>query len=193
MSASTSGRYAFAQRYQQHGTVARRVPFTAHRAAARRVVPVRSAQTVEQTQTSTTSAGKLPNLWPLGGEYSSNPNMYQQYYRYSYIVDSRLHAPVQPQRQSLNASNICAPADDYASVHKFAAFGNWIVPGHVMLGRYPFVEPSRCTTRAIGEAQLEQILGAGITTFVSLQVGALLHLLHLMRSTKLHAAAVCHF
>lgn len=78
---------------------------------------------------------------------------------------------MQPQSQPLNARNICAAADDYASVHKFAAFGNWIVPGHVMLGRYPFVEPSRCTTRAIGEAQLEQILGAGITTFVSLQVG----------------------
>jgi hypothetical protein len=69
-----------------------------------------------------------------------------------------------------DASDICAAADDYASVHKFANFANWIVPGHVMLGRYPFMEPSRCTTREIGVQQLEQILAAGTTTFVSLQV-----------------------
>jgi alanine transaminase len=41
-----------------------------------------------------------------------------------------------------------------------------------MLGRYPFIEPSRCRSRTVGEQQLEQILSAGITTFVSLQVGA---------------------
>ena len=43
-----------------------------------------------------------------------------------------------------------------------------------MVGRYPYVEPSRVTDKEQGEAQLEKILGAGITTFVSLQVGDLL-------------------
>ncbi len=38
-----------------------------------------------------------------------------------------------------------------------------------MLGRYPFVEPSRCQSRDVGEKQLRQLLNAGITTFVCLQ------------------------
>jgi len=38
-----------------------------------------------------------------------------------------------------------------------------------MLGRYPFVEPSRCRSRTQGEEQLEKILKEGVTTFVSLQ------------------------
>lgn len=38
-----------------------------------------------------------------------------------------------------------------------------------MLGRYPYVEPSRCLTRNEGDAQLKAIIAAGITTFVSLQ------------------------
>ena len=41
-----------------------------------------------------------------------------------------------------------------------------------MLGRYPFVEPSRCRSRDVGEEQLRQLLAAGITVFVSLQVCA---------------------
>ena len=38
-----------------------------------------------------------------------------------------------------------------------------------MLGRYPFIEPSRCKTRDEGEAQLAVILDAGVTAFVCLQ------------------------
>jgi hypothetical protein len=38
-----------------------------------------------------------------------------------------------------------------------------------MVGRYPFIEPSRCTSREQGEAQLQAILETGITEFVSLQ------------------------
>jgi hypothetical protein len=73
MSASTSGRCAFAQRYHQHGTAKRHVPFTAHRGTARRIVPCRSAQTVQQMPTSPMSnAGKLPNIWPLEGEHPNN-------------------------------------------------------------------------------------------------------------------------
>ena len=61
-------------------------------------------------------------------------------------------------------------ADHYESNTKFASYGNWLLPGHLMVGRYPFVEPSRCTSRELGVEQLQQILEAGITTFVSLQV-----------------------
>jgi hypothetical protein len=61
-------------------------------------------------------------------------------------------------------------AADYGARHAFSSFANWLVPGRIMLGRYPYVEPSRCTSREQGEAQLQQILEAGITTFVCLQV-----------------------
>ncbi|KAL4423893.1 hypothetical protein ABPG75_001194 [Micractinium tetrahymenae] len=62
------------------------------------------------------------------------------------------------------------PLDDgYESACAFTDFANWLIPGRVMLGRYPFVEPSRCRSRDVGEEQLRQLLAAGITTFVSLQ------------------------
>lgn len=60
-------------------------------------------------------------------------------------------------------------ADDYKERHAFTSYANWIVPGHIMLGRYPFVEPNRCKTREQGEQQLRAILSTGVSTFVSLQ------------------------
>lgn len=51
----------------------------------------------------------------------------------------------------------------------FAPYANWLLPGSLMLGRYPFVEPSRCLTREQGEQQLDEIVRAGITAFVCLQ------------------------
>ncbi|GMH42345.1 hypothetical protein BSKO_10264 [Bryopsis sp. KO-2023] len=58
---------------------------------------------------------------------------------------------------------------EFDSTYAFASYSNWLVPGRIMLGRYPFIEPSRCRTREMGEAQLRQILEAGIGTFVCLQ------------------------
>ena len=63
----------------------------------------------------------------------------------------------------------CVLADSYEAACAFAPFANWIIPGHVMLGRYPYVEPSRCRTRDEGDVQVEAIIKAGITTFVCLQ------------------------
>ena len=57
----------------------------------------------------------------------------------------------------------------YEELHSFTEYSNWVVPGHVMVGRYPYVEPSRCLSRDMGDRQLEQILQAGVTTFVGLQ------------------------
>ena len=66
------------------------------------------------------------------------------------------------------------PLDDrYEQTHGFASFSNWIVPSHLMVGRYPYVEPGelkKCRTHEEGEAQLKKILEAGVRTFVSLQV-----------------------
>ncbi|KAG2447825.1 hypothetical protein HYH02_007281 [Chlamydomonas schloesseri] len=58
---------------------------------------------------------------------------------------------------------------NYESKVAFTEYANWLIPGSVMLGRYPYVEPSRCLRREQGEQQLQRILETGITTFVSLQ------------------------
>jgi hypothetical protein len=52
------------------------------------------------------------------------------------------------------------------------------------VGRYPYVEPSRCKTYQEGEQKLEQILKAGITTFMSLQVRMRGGLAVVMRVTR---------
>lgn len=57
----------------------------------------------------------------------------------------------------------------FESTAAFSSYAHWLIPGHLMLGRYPFIEPSRCRTRADGEAQLAAILDAGVTAFVCLQ------------------------
>ena len=51
----------------------------------------------------------------------------------------------------------------------FTPYANWLLPGSLMLGRYPFIEPNRCPTREQGEAQLDTIIRAGVTTFYCLQ------------------------
>jgi alanine transaminase len=48
--------------------------------------------------------------------------------------------------------------DDYERRVSFAPFANWLVPNALVLGRYPFVEPSRCLGRAQGEAQLAALM-----------------------------------
>eukprot|EP00955_Chlamydomonas_euryale_P087051 364265-Chlamydomonas_euryale.AAC.17 len=45
-----------------------------------------------------------------------------------------------------------------------------LVRTQVMLGRYPYVEPSRCPDAEQGQAQMAAIMDAGITTFVCLQM-----------------------
>ncbi|KXZ46719.1 hypothetical protein GPECTOR_41g684 [Gonium pectorale] len=57
----------------------------------------------------------------------------------------------------------------YESTVAFTDFANWLIPGSVLLGRYPYVEPSRCLRREQGEEQLKKILETGVTTLVSLQ------------------------
>lgn len=58
---------------------------------------------------------------------------------------------------------------DYEIKMQFQEFANWLIPGSLMAGRYPFVEPSRCRDRKTGEEMLEALITAGVTTFISLQ------------------------
>jgi len=51
----------------------------------------------------------------------------------------------------------------------FSEYSNWVIPGTLMLGRYPHIEPSRCTSRKQGEEQLERLVSNGIRTFYCLQ------------------------
>ncbi|KAK9866935.1 hypothetical protein WJX84_005659 [Apatococcus fuscideae] len=60
-------------------------------------------------------------------------------------------------------------ASGFEDTHRFTEYANWLIPEHVMLGRYPFIEPSRVSSRERGERQLREILQAGIDTFVCLQ------------------------
>ena len=57
----------------------------------------------------------------------------------------------------------------YETMTAFSEYANWIVPGSLMLGRYPHIEPSRCTVRKVGEEQLERLISNGIRTFYCLQ------------------------
>lgn len=34
-------------------------------------------------------------------------------------------------------------AGSFEDLHRFSDFANWLIPQHLMLGRYPFIEPSR--------------------------------------------------
>jgi len=58
---------------------------------------------------------------------------------------------------------------DYEIKMKFQEYANWLIPGSLMAGRYPFVEPSRCRDRNEGEKMLEALITAGVTSFISLQ------------------------
>lgn len=58
---------------------------------------------------------------------------------------------------------------NYEAVSSFSDYAAWLIPGALMQGRYPYIEPSRCLTREEGEEHLTEILQAGLTTFVSLQ------------------------
>ncbi|PSC73500.1 MAP kinase phosphatase 6 isoform B [Micractinium conductrix] len=59
--------------------------------------------------------------------------------------------------------------DNYEATCSFTDVGNWLIPGRLMAGRYPFVEPGRCRSHEVGEAQLRELVQAGLTTFVCLQ------------------------
>ncbi len=59
--------------------------------------------------------------------------------------------------------------ESYETLTAFSDYANWIIPGSLMLGRYPHIEPSRCTERKTGEAQLERLISNGIRTFCCLQ------------------------
>ena len=60
-------------------------------------------------------------------------------------------------------------AASYEAAAAFASYANWLLPGRLLVGRYPGVEPSRCATHDQAEAQLEAIIVAGPRVFVCLQ------------------------
>eukprot|EP00435_Cladocopium_sp_Y103_P011261 s3098_g2.t3 len=52
---------------------------------------------------------------------------------------------------------------------RFSEHANWLIPGRLMLGRYPFVSPVYCPSLPEGHEQLRSLLEVGINTFVCLQ------------------------
>lgn len=59
-------------------------------------------------------------------------------------------------------------ADEFDAVHKFSDSANWLVPGGIMVGEYPFMNGSTCTDHKAGEKRLDQALRAGITAFAGM-------------------------
>ncbi|KAL6750915.1 MAP kinase phosphatase 6 [Haematococcus lacustris] len=58
----------------------------------------------------------------------------------------------------------------YEETVRFSSYANWVVPGTIMQGRYPHMEPETPgLSEEGGRLQLERILQAGLTTFISLQ------------------------
>lgn len=107
------------------------------------------------------SAAPLPELPPLDGACFRRASCAR------YVPPAIKHTNHRPCFSPRWASH---PAAGYEAACAFADFANWLIPGRVMLGRYPFVEPSRCRSRDVGEEQLRRLLVAGVTTFVCLQV-----------------------
>jgi len=58
-----------------------------------------------------------------------------------------------------------AALEDY----RFSSEANWLIRGHVLVGRYPGSCPSRPITASAQQALVESILHAGVDTFVCLQ------------------------
>ncbi len=113
---------------------------------------------------------------------------------------------------------LSACADEYEAKHAFSAFANWVIPGRLMVGRYPYVEGSRCrcscmairvsstnvhsamhacmrativlccSSREQGEAQLKQLLETGLTTFICLQARRTADLLGCMCQSQVTSA-----
>ena len=34
--------------------------------------------------------------------------------------------------------------ESFADAHAFESYANWLIPGRLLVGRYPYIEPSRC-------------------------------------------------
>ncbi len=87
-------------------------------------VTARAAQTDSGVQRAASQS--LPDLPPLNGKLAS------------YLCcASNIVQPVLTYHMALYA-------DQYQDKVKFTPYANWLIPGHLMVGRYPYVEPSRC-------------------------------------------------
>jgi hypothetical protein len=58
---------------------------------------------------------------------------------------------------------------DFEQQHMFKTWCNWVLPGFLAVGQYPFIDPHHTCTRDQGEARLKDALSAGLATFVCLQ------------------------
>lgn len=55
------------------------------------------------------------------------------------------HSALYTTGKDIQVRALCAIyADTYQDKVKFTPYANWLIPGHLMVGRYPYVEPSRC-------------------------------------------------
>eukprot|EP01025_Chloroclados_australasicus_P014526 TRINITY_DN167_c0_g3_i1.p1 TRINITY_DN167_c0_g3~~TRINITY_DN167_c0_g3_i1.p1 ORF type:complete len:295 (+),score=13.62 TRINITY_DN167_c0_g3_i1:45-887(+) len=61
------------------------------------------------------------------------------------------------------------PLDDtYESAVRSTSFCNWVLPGHLMIGQYPYTNTEYTATHEEGEKKLQQVIEQGVNTFVCL-------------------------
>jgi hypothetical protein len=81
----------------------------------------------------------------------------------------------QPRAQFRGILPPLAPIDNAAAVrdgHAVSVFANWVVPGWLMVGRYPHLPPDRGKTGLDGasaDRQVQMLVQCGCRTFLSLQ------------------------
>eukprot|EP01047_Picozoa_sp_COSAG01_P094397 COSAG01_NODE_25319_length_749_cov_0.690769_1_plen_197_part_00 len=81
----------------------------------------------------------------------------------------------QPRAQFCGLLPPLAPIDDAAAVrdgHAVSVFANWVVPGWLLVGRYPHLPPDRGKTGlddAFADRQVQMLVQCGCRTFLSLQ------------------------
>ena len=74
---------------------------------------------------------QLPKLEPLDGEWLNKMHI-------MHLSNKSAANPIKAKALHLQA------AEQYEQKMAFTPYANWIIPGHLMLGRYPYIEPSRC-------------------------------------------------
>ena len=75
---------------------------------------------------------ELPQLLPLDGAPSGKHRGCGRHAKCTLAAN--------PQRDA----RVMLAAENYEVAHTFASYASWLIRGRLMLGRYPFVEPSRC-------------------------------------------------
>ena len=95
------------------------------------------------SQTDATPVASLPALLPLTGMTNFGLDLDHVPHSVCRLISLSLFCGVFVAMTALPIVFVAEEAE-CDTAHAFSSFANWIIPGKVLLGRYPYVEPSRC-------------------------------------------------